>query len=417
MIIVLLHSTSSNTTSDNNTSSNTTSDNNTSTNTTNNTSSNSTYVAPTAETYNNSTNSSQAETGSATAQDATVSVDKPVSSQGQVIDQKNDAVQILKFHSYSDQRTTQGIISFYAFLHFIGKKVPYSVILRLRVNYNSRLRNLQTGTADSLRSDCIITNENLYGTTNSDGISVNYHCTAKPTRTDSISKVQLNTDLNMVLAQKDGTVETVNFNSVSFDGNAAKESTTIQTNTGTLTGSMITISEAIAAISNNYLAISGTLGEYYRLLRRLVISDGETVWMDLKTYSNGQSEIYRYSCIYSVITSSSSGLLCDTSGNPISTTVEDLHLSTGNSRDRTFITVKMKDALNNNTALNASGYNKYSYRKSSSGLSGGAIAGIVIACIAVLAGITILAFLLRRPKPPIDTTTVIDLKNESTTKI
>jgi hypothetical protein len=323
----------------------------------------------------------------------------------------------LKFHSYSDQRTTQRIISFYAFLHFIGKKVPYSVILRLRVNYNSRLRNLQTGTADSLRSDCIITNENLYGTTNSDGISVNYHCTAKPTRTDSISKVQLNTDLNMVLAQKDGTVEPVNFNSVSFDGNAAKESTTIQTNTGTLTGSMITISEAIAAISNNYLAISGTLGEYYRLLRRLVISDGETVWMDLKTYSNGQSEIYRYSCIYSVITSSSSGLLCDTSGNPISTTVKDLHLSTGNSRDRTFITVKMKDALNNNTALNASGYNKYSYRKSSSGLSGGAIAGIVIACIVVLAGITILAFLLIRHKPPIDTTTVIDLKNESTTKI
>ena len=56
----------------------------------------------------------------------------------------------MKFHSFNDQRTQRGIISFGSFFYFIGKRVPYSVIFRLRINYNSRLRNLQTGTADSL---------------------------------------------------------------------------------------------------------------------------------------------------------------------------------------------------------------------------------------------------------------------------
>ena len=391
----------------------TTDTNGTSTKPTNETSNNSTYVKPKAEAYDNSTSSTQAETGNATAQDATVNADKPVSSKGQVTDKKGSEVQIMKFHSFNDQRTQRGIISFGSFFYFIGKRVPYSIILRLRIKYNSRLRNLQIGTADSLRSDCIITNEKLYGTTNSDGISVNYHCTANPTRTDSISNVQLNTDFNLVLAEKNGSVETLDFNSVSFNGNSSKEATCIQTNIATLNGGMITISDAIAVIDNYYLAITGTLGESSRRLRRLSPRDGETISMDLKTNSNGNRETYKYDCIYSIITSNTIGLLCDTYENPINTTVEDLHLSTGNSSDGTFISVKMKNWANNNTALVASSQNKNTYSKSSSGLSGGAIAGIVIACVAVLAGITILVIMLRKPSSPLENTTAIDLKNES----
>ena len=50
------------------------------------------------------------------------------------------------------------------------------------------------------------------------------------------------------------------------------------------------------------------------------------------------------------------------------------------------------------------------YRKNSSGLSGGAIAGIVIACVVVLAAASIAAIMLRKPTPPIDNTTVVGLK-------
>ena len=49
------------------------------------------------------------------------------------------------------------------------------------------------------------------------------------------------------------------------------------------------------------------------------------------------------------------------------------------------------------------------YRKNSSGLSGGAIAGIVIACVVVILAASIAAILLRKPKPPIDNTTVVGL--------
>ena len=135
--------------------------------------------------------------------------------------------------------------------------------------------------------------------------------------------------------------------------------------------------------------------------------------MDLKINSIGKSGIEKYKCIYSKISSNMGELFCDTSGNPINTTVEDLHLSTGNSSDSTFILVKMKDGLNNKTSLVASGENKYSYKRSSSGLSGGAIAGIVIACVVVLAGVSIAIILLRKSTPHLENTIAIDLKNES----
>ena len=53
------------------------------------------------------------------------------------------------------------------------------------------------------------------------------------------------------------------------------------------------------------------------------------------------------------------------------------------------------------------------YRKSSSGLSGGAIAGIVIACVAVLIAAAVAAIMLRKPSPPIENTTVVDLKQDN----
>ena len=54
--------------------------------------------------------------------------------------------------------------------------------------------------------------------------------------------------------------------------------------------------------------------------------------------------------------------------------------------------------------------NTANYHKSSSGLSGGAIAGIVIACVVVLIAAAVAAIMLRKPStPPTDNTTVTNL--------
>ena len=60
-----------------------------------------------------------------------------------------------------------------------------------------------------------------------------------------------------------------------------------------------------------------------------------------------------------------------------------------------------------------SGSSRYTYSKSSSGLSGGAIAGIVIACVVALAAVSIAAIMLRKPSPPVDNTTIVDLKTDN----
>jgi len=65
------------------------------------------------------------------------------------------------------------------------------------------------------------------------------------------------------------------------------------------------------------------------------------------------------------------------------------------------------DSTNTNTI------NRSIYRKSSSGLSGGSIAGIVIACAAALIIATILALALKGPKAPVaSNSSIVGLKTD-----
>ena len=71
----------------------------------------------------------------------------------------------------------------------------------------------------------------------------------------------------------------------------------------------------------------------------------------------------------------------------------------------------MDDYNNTNTVDYYTTGSNAKYRKKSSGLSGGAIAGIVIACVVVLVAASIAAIMLRKPSPPIDNSTAIGLKS------
>ena len=104
-------------------------------------------------------------------------------------------------------------------------------------------------------------------------------------------------------------------------------------------------------------------------------------------------------------------LECDTSNTPLTTNYGNLTLSKYESNDL-YLSFNIPEGVNTEERINAgpsSNRNTF-YRKSSSGLSGGAIAGIVIACVVVLAAASIAAIMLRKPAPPIDNTTVVGLK-------
>ena len=121
-----------------------------------------------------------------------------------------------------------------------------------------------------------------------------------------------------------------------------------------------------------------------------------------------------YPCFLSGVQSSTADLTCDTSSNPLKTTVGKLHLSSGIKNGETLF-VEMNNPGENGTYVitPSAGGNRYTYSKSSSGLSGGAIAGIVIACVVALAAASIAAIMLRKPTPPVDNTTIVDLKTET----
>jgi hypothetical protein len=283
--------------------------------------------------------------------------------------------------------------------------------MRLRITYRSRLRNLQETTAESARTDCTLSDPSLAGKTLSEdqGKNVNYNCEANATQGDaSTANFTLNTDVPMTMVNANGTAETLDFAEVNFNGDAADESTSLQTNTQTISESYI-FTATNWEFAKQVLVLTGTLTGGRRL-RNLALREGQTVQMTLVDSSN---EGNKYDCTINGVSSSPSTLECDTSSNPIKTTVEKLNLNAGTANSNsTLFTLKMADTLDGSTAITTPSSSRYTYNKSSSGLSGGAIAGIVIACVVALAAASIAAIMLRKPAP-VDNTTIVDLKTET----
>ena len=285
--------------------------------------------------------------------------------------------------------------------------------MRIRITYMTRLRNLQTAQAESARTDCEIANTELLTTTLSadEGKNVNYNCEAEGTQGDvSTANFTLNTDVPITMVDADGQTESLGFENINFNGDAAEASSSLQGNTDIISGEA-TLKDSSASFEKYIIKITGKLDESGRLLRSLTIGATDTIKMNIP---DKDDEIKTYDCTF---TKSSSELSCDTSEDPLYTTVGKVHQASGKSSDKTLFRVEMKgyeNEVNGTTALEpqTSG-NKYTYTQSSSGLSGGAIAGIVIACVVALAAASIAAIMLRKPSPPIDNTTIVDLKQEN----
>ena len=345
------------------------------------------------------TGSDEKENGDAAANATQVNDNKPVSTQGTESDKKTAKVQIMKFHAFN---TVRRQINFSVFFYFRLRAIARMVIFRLRISYSSRLRNLAE---DSVPSYCKIKNESLVGTIppEDNPANVDYDCNATALQDGTIANVTLNTDIDMQVSKvQDGkeVYDSLDFKEVNFNGNSSQESQNLQQNTKVISNT-VSLKNTEASVERTTLKLTGEFDPSNKL------STGTTIPLTILTEKNGENTNIEYEC--TVKQTSPGELDCDTSSNPLKTTVQNLHLSAGTTSDNTLVTVYMKDSTNT-TQITTTGGNRYSYNKSSSGLSGGAIAGIVIACVAVLLAASIAAIMLRKPAPPIDNTTVVGLK-------
>lgn len=351
------------------------------------------------------TSPTEAESGDASANGTSVTDNKPVSTQGTENDKKTATVQILKFHGFSQ---TQRKLSFNVFFYFLKRAISRRVFFRLRITYSSRVRNLAE---DSVPSTCDIVDDSLVGTVPQEGdtTNVDYNCNAEALQDGTIANVSLNTDIKMQLS-KDGSgesgYESLDFDGINFNGNSGVESQNINANTKKVSTSG-SLKNTEATVEKTTLKLTGTLDP------SSLLNGKSTIPLSILTENDdGDMVNVEYDCSIAQTTPTCE-LDCDTSSNPLQTTAGNLHLSTGTASDGTLLTVYMKNGAGNSTDIistTGSG-TRYTYNKSSSGLSGGAIAGIVIACVAVLLAVSIAALMLRKPAaPPIDNSTISGLK-------
>ena len=234
----------------------------------------------------------------------------------------------MKFHSFLAGGTS---ITFGSLFYFIRKVIPYAIFLRLRVTYPTRLRNLQSGLADSLRTECIITDDALAGETATGNF--NYKCEATASQNAENANVTLNTDYDLIFYDKNGNFqEKVGFDQISMNGNASDEAANLQDNKDPVS-KVGTLKSSSANGDTSKLTIKGTPNPSDTL------SGVSDIKMDLLYKDDAKKQ---YDCKVST-ESSQQVLTCDASSQYISTTSEKLHFnSILNDQRRVLLTVEIE---------------------------------------------------------------------------
>ena len=327
-----------------------------------------------------------------------INANTPVSTQSKSIDNKYSNFQITRFANYNRNNLNK-LIKYNTYFYYLSSTIVKDIIFRLRVTYLKQFRNLQLETnAESISSICTLNNGNLADQKGTE-IIVEYNCQAETLTSSNLQSVEINTDIPMIVKDKNGNSKNYSFTNVNFNGNSTNESKNLMLlnniqikNSGSLTNAEIEL-----PVQRNYFRISGTLKPSN------LLSQKENITLTILDRSSGVNTPTQYDCTTTQITPKCI-LQCDTKIQPIKSTNYDIHLSNGISdTNNNLLVIQMKEWENNKdifeTPSNPISNNKV--RSKSSGLSKGAIAGIVIACVVVVAAVIILAFTIRKRNPPL----------------
>ena len=182
--------------------------------------------------YTDNSKPDEPESANATAANANVSIDKPVATKPKKTGDTKAPVQVTKIHGFSIKKGEKKV-NFGMFFFFYGRPIVKYIIMRIRITYKKGLRNLQEETAESARTDCTIADESMAGKTLSEdeNKNINYNCEVNATAGDpSTANFTLNTDVPMTMVNANGTSESLDFDEVNFNGDAAEETSSLQNN-------------------------------------------------------------------------------------------------------------------------------------------------------------------------------------------
>ena len=352
----------------------------------------------------NETSTNSTEKENIAANDTAIKVDPstPVSKETKNLDNKKSAVQINRFANYV-RKGEDKKINFDTFFYLTKENIK-SIFFRIMVNYTdtNSLRILDDNVkAESDPTNCTINKSSLTGQTGSEKL-VEFNCEATTiTQKENLDNVELDTDIPMIIFYENyenGTSETLSFNKVNFNGNSSIDAKALQSIKTVSQSGILEDAEVELPVQNNYFKLYGTLNP------SSLFSVNDKIPLSILTKTDGKKGQKTFNCTVTQ-TSPQCELQCDTETQPIKSRIQDMHLSEGITDSNKLLTIKMKNWKNNVTAIETpTEYNGLSYKKSdSSGLSTGAIIGIIVAGVAVLLAVSIIAIVLKsRTKPPME---------------
>ena len=302
-----------------------------------------------------------------------------------------------RFHNFE---SAENGVQFNLLMSFIYTLITRTINMRLLVTYNSRVLRIlpiKAGeSGDSVPTTCEIKDEfkDLVGTEGK-GENIDYECTAPTSGT--VSSAVIDTSSEMLVGTKQISVDDVSFTKESEVRDLTKA-----------TSYAFVLNKTTVDISDDKkLILKGNIIPKEDADK---ISTSKAYKMNF--YDTSLDEEKTLNCKVTELKDGDCTLECDTESKQITTNYGNLTLS---KIDEGNIYLTVNPDLDNHkseeiiSSTPLSGRNTF-YRNSSSGLSGGAIAGIVIACVVALAAASIAAIMLRKPAPPIDQTTVVGLK-------
>ena len=305
---------------------------------------------------------------------------------------KRASIQFLDINGYNKGAVSNNHqqINFNIFFYFLNMVIPNKVFVPLKVNHN-RLRNLadETVQAECTRTAGTETEEDSAG-----GQSQKFNCGANVETSTGVKDLSISST-DPIITQVGNKNTTAAASDISFTEDAKNAGSDLENAEGNVDKTLILQNGVLGGPTGNKFTINGDLVE---------IENGKTINLNLD--SKIPCKVKRTG------TGDAVQLNCDTNGASVDS---DLFFKSG-MEGTTKVFLNMTDENShiqitaNSTDPNDNG--RSYYRKSSSGLSGGAIAGIVIACVVALIAASIAAIMLRKPTvaQPVENTTAVQLR-------